>query len=495
MRGAGDGEGTVNSELSGASADRPDRWDRGDRLREDDPGPDVTPVPASADYRAPGITRQEAYAAVGQADQTPNAFLRERAGSRDEHGKGPDAQESTERGAERSGADQSGADREQDGQLPDSAAGVRPGDGQAGDGQPGNELRGPGAGEGIRPDPSRLVPGEIRGPGADGAEGAGGIDGADRGDGWPSGRAADVADSRDVTGRGDQDGGWDGRRSRPDADGVRDWEDAGRQSADQAGERERAPGPDRERTQSQSQEQARETVPEARTDHQRMAEGTEGEQRMQAVIAGLRAENAGLKAENAEIRQQLGETNAKLDEQGSKLDAILAALGPGAADTAKSPRETGEPEDRDTADADQQDRRPSPDHPQDEDRDRPQLPDRPDKPNPTKPDQRNDALATGADEASDDIDPTENADIEGHASARPDREGHMAPAKAGRHVFTAENIGAVGAGVALAQSVGETFAHMPPEVGVGASALGFIGASMATSLASLAKNAYKKWKG
>ncbi|MBO0803826.1 MAG: hypothetical protein J2P25_12230 [Nocardiopsaceae bacterium] len=84
----------MSSELSGGSADRPGRAERGDWPRDDDdPGPDVTPVPASADHRAPGMTRQEAYAAVGQADQTPNAFLRGEAGSRDERGKGQDAPE------------------------------------------------------------------------------------------------------------------------------------------------------------------------------------------------------------------------------------------------------------------------------------------------------------------------------------------------------------------------------------------------------------------
>ncbi|MBO0803008.1 MAG: hypothetical protein J2P25_08035 [Nocardiopsaceae bacterium] len=100
----------MSSELYRGGADRPDRPDRGDQgdqgdwSPEDDPGPDVTPVPAWADHRAPGITRAEAYAAVGQADQTPNAFLRRDAGARDEPGKVHDAQ------AE---AGQSGADRGQ----------------------------------------------------------------------------------------------------------------------------------------------------------------------------------------------------------------------------------------------------------------------------------------------------------------------------------------------------------------------------------------------
>ncbi|MBO0804207.1 MAG: hypothetical protein J2P25_14175 [Nocardiopsaceae bacterium] len=376
----------MNSELYSGGADRPDRWDRGDRgdlSPEDDPGPDVTPVPASADYRAPGITRQEAYAAVGQADQTPNAFLRH------------DADQS---GADRADSSQSGADRGQD----EGATAGR--DGSA---------------EGVTP--------------------------ADR--------------------------------ERPD---VRD----------QAGA-----GPDSPQPQSQDQapEMSPKAAPDARTDDDRLSPAMEQrvnamvEQRVREAVGDVKAENADLRAENAEIRQQLGETNAKLDEQGSKLDAILAALGP---DKAASPREAGEPEDPDKADADQRDRQPSPDRPQDEDRDRPDPPERPDKPDATKPDQRNDALGTG-DDAGDSALEADKADIQQLASGEAGKEGNIARTKAGRHVFTAENIGAVGAGVALYQSVGEAFAHLPPEVGIGASALGFIGASMATSFV---KNMYKKWK-
>ncbi|MBO0801771.1 MAG: hypothetical protein J2P25_01670 [Nocardiopsaceae bacterium] len=63
----------MGSELSGGGADRPGKSDRGDRPREGDPygelGPDLNPVPASADHRSPGMTRREAYTAVGQGDQ------------------------------------------------------------------------------------------------------------------------------------------------------------------------------------------------------------------------------------------------------------------------------------------------------------------------------------------------------------------------------------------------------------------------------------------
>ncbi|MBO0805300.1 MAG: hypothetical protein J2P25_19755 [Nocardiopsaceae bacterium] len=574
----------MSSELYSGGADRPgrpDRGDRGDRLRDDDdPGPDVTPVPASADHRAPGITRQEAYAAVGQADQTPNAFLRRDAGSRDEPGKGQDAQGGAERGAERSGADQSGAERRgadqpgagwagagqsgadrgqgqgdgardqgnpavgdrvagdqqgsqsRDGQLPETAAGVRPGDGQPGEGQPGDELRGPEAGEGIRPVPGRPVPGEVRGPGADGVDGAGGADvadgidgagddGPDRGGRRPFGRGADAADPRDgsergdrgggdQSDRGDQDASGDGRRSRPDAgaegeaglfsadararqaEGAtagRDGTAEGVTPADRerTAERDQA-GADRERVQPQSQDQAQEQAlgmsPEARTDHQRMTEGTEGDQRMQAVIADLeakyKAEADSLRAENAELKQQLGVTNAKLDEQGSKLDAILAALSP---DKAASPREAGEPEDPDRADADQRNLQPSPDRPQDEDRDRPEPPERPDKPDATKPDKRNDALGTNDDEVSDDAGEADPDRVDRRADDKSGKEGVKGSLLPERHrFFTAENVGALGAALALGQSVFQVFGSVPPEVGVGAAGVAFVGATMATKI-------------
>ncbi|MBO0801653.1 MAG: hypothetical protein J2P25_01055 [Nocardiopsaceae bacterium] len=391
----------MSSELSGASADRPDRpvrGDRGDWSPEDDPGPDVTPVPASADYRAPGITRAEAYAAVGQADQTPNAFLLRRdASSRD--------------------------------------------------------------------------------------EGVGGIDGS-----------------------GDD-------------------------------------GPDRERAQPQSREReaAPEAAPDARAGDDRLSPAMEQrvnamvEQRMQAVTADLearhkaesdslraenaevRAENADLKAENAEIktenaeiraenaeiRQQLdetnaklGDTNAKLDDQGSKLDAILAALGPGAADTATSRQETGEPEDQDKADADQRDRQPSPDRSQDEGRDRPGPPERPDKPTATKPDQRNDALGTGDDEATDEASSTGEGSVDQRWAAEPGVEGHKGPAKSIRRFFTAENIkttaGSVGTAVTGTSLYQVVAGHLPSEVAIPVAVAAF-GAQMVMD--PLIRKVYKKWKG
>lgn len=97
----------------------------------------------------------------------------------------------------------------------------------------------------------------------------------------------------------------------------------------------------------------------------------------------------------------------------------------------------------------------------------------------------------GRDEA--DANPSADAaDIKRIFNGESGKENKRLPDIPGRRALTAENIGAVSAGVGVYQSVAETFGHVPPELSIGASVLGFVGASMATSFV---KNIYKKRKG
>jgi hypothetical protein len=83
---------------------------------------------------------------------------------------------------------------------------------------------------------------------------------------------------------------------------------------------------------------------------------------------------------------------------------------------------------------------------------------------------------------SDAADPADKADIEGLASDKSGIQGHRTQEKTDRHVFTAENVTAMGTGIAFGQSVAEIFHNLPPEVGAGVTGVALLGAVMATKI-------------
>lgn len=465
----------MSSELSGSRGDRPepgDRADVGDRPRETgsfgDAGRDVTPVPASAGRGAGGITRAEAYGEgagspgdAGRGDGDRGDAGRGDGGRGDVHaGSGDGGRESPE-GADvgRRGESARGGLEVRESPASASAAGA----GDAG----GERRRPPASPDGVGRDRGELPSqdgyaasvSDRRRPDREEAPGAPAESRA-LGSGPEGGRDG----ARDE--RGPADGG---RRSgpeapeqesrRPDADPEKqrdvrgDGETQEKQSGDRPAER------DREKPQ-----QLREAHPDAGLD-------TGQDQAIDQLKASLKTE---LKNDiKAELREEL---KAEFEaEHKAETDSIRVETDSIKAENQELRLKVGALESR--LEEGQQESPASPNRPSDAG-DRPGASRTPDV---TRPGERGDVPVMG-DDGGEDAGDADIAVIDKRADDESGKEGVRGPAIAGRHVFTAENVTAAGAGLAFGQAVAQMFGSVPAEVGVTAAGVALFGAAMETKL-------------
>lgn len=288
----------------------------------------------------------------------------------------------------------------------------------------------------------------------------------------------------------DQNGEDPQRRARAGADaaqpalrgegtaGAKTTEDKGRETQEQ--EQKDQPSeqkPPSDASPGMAHEVGPEHSPDQSADEQRWAAMEQRmhaamEQRMQAAVDGIKDDyeakldelKAEHKAESDSIRAEYEADKAQLRREIGELKEGLQSAHPG--------------------------RQPAPEGSRAAD----EQPVRPGTPDGSKPGERNDVPRTGGDAGGPGPGSgVERADIAGRAGAGSGKEGRKTPERSDRvGVFGAENVGAAGAGIAFGQSVAELLGKVPPEVGVGASAVGFIAASMATPVV---KRVIEKWKG
>lgn len=362
--------------------------------------------------------------------------------------------------------DSGGEGQEASSPVPDSD----PGPDQGLEGTGGSSNQWPGPASDMEPDPGPGVPGagadSFRDQPDGGHEGAPGRQRNVNSDGGFD-RIGDRPDAG-ASGIQDQDNGESAQRKpQASADGSQPAQRAegttGEKLAEgQGGEIPESQSKDRPPAQNQSSDVGTDLGEQGGTSSEAAPDQNPDDPRWATVLSAIesvKAENQEIKAANQEMRQQIGDLKADLDSSEAEKAHLKSELSDlrTELETFKAERQQRQPDQPDSG----------------------EQPEPPSTPDTIKQSERSEEAKLGSDprDAANEAD-TGAVDRRGtHASGM---EGHKTE-PTGRHIFSAENVGAAAAGIALGQSVVQTFTNLPPEVGVGVSAAGFVGASMATS--------------